>query len=290
MSERASPSGVTGALFGLLAFGVFAIHDVAIKYLGGSYSVFQIVFFTSLFSLPLILFLLIFDRTEGNLMPRHPGWMALRACIALVTTASIFFAFTALKLTEVYGILFTTPLFVTALSVPVLKESVGLYRWMAVLVGFLGVLIVLEPGVSPIGIGHIFALLGAFGAACAFVIVRKIGQAERTAVMMVYPVLANLVGMTFLLPFVYQPMPLEHLGITGLMSLLGFLAMLSVLAAYRRASAVVVAPMQYSQILWALAFGALLFDESLDRNVAIGSAVIIASGIFILWRENRLRR
>jgi S-adenosylmethionine uptake transporter len=152
------------------------------------------------------------------------------------------------------------------------------------------VLIVLEPGVSPIGVGHIFALLGAFGAACAFVIVRKIGQAERTVVMMVYPVLANLVGMSFMLPFVYRPMQLGHLGVAGLMSVLGFMAMLAVLAAYRRASAVVVAPMQYSQILWALAFSALLFDESLDRNVALGSAVIIASGIFIFWRENQLRR
>jgi drug/metabolite transporter (DMT)-like permease len=274
----------------LLAFGLFATHDVVLKFLGGSYSVFQIAFLTSLFSMPLVLVLLILDREAGTFRPKNPGWMAVRVATATIITPSIFYSFTVLPLTEVYAILFSTPLIVTALSVPILKESVGAYRWGAVVVGFIGVLFVIQPGVSPVGLGHATALFGAFGAAVAFVVVRKIGGQERNAVMVGYPIMANLVTMGLVLPFVYQPVPIEDLGLSALMSVLGFSALLCVLAAYRRAKAVVVAPMQYSQILWALGYGALFFDERLDFNVAVGVAIIIASGVFILWRENRVQR
>jgi len=281
---------LSGALFGLLAFGLFATHDVVLKFLGGSYSVFQIAFLTSLFSMPLVLVLLILDREGGTFRPKNPGWMAVRVATAVVITPSIFFSFTVLPLTEVYAILFSTPLFVTALSVPILKESVGAYRWGAVLVGFVGVLFVIQPGVSVVGIGHATALFGAFGAAVAFVVVRKIGGQERNAVMVGYPLMANLVSMGLVLPFVYQPVPIGDLGLSVLMSVLGFSALLSVLAAYRRARAVVVAPMQYSQILWALAYGALFFGEGLDFNVGVGTLIIVSSGVFILWRENRVKK
>jgi drug/metabolite transporter (DMT)-like permease len=215
--------------------------------------------------------------------------MAARVLVAMFITPCIFFSFTVLKLTEVYAILFSTPLFVTALSVPILKERVGIYRWLAVLVGFMGVVWVIQPGISPIGIGHVTAVIGAFGAAIAFVIVRKIGAQERKAVMMGYPLITNVISMGLLMPFLFKPVPMPDLGLAVIMSILGSAAMLCILAAYRRAQAVVVAPMQYSQILWAMAYGALLFNEKMDSNVAVGSLIIVSSGIFILWRENRLK-
>ncbi|MFT4717400.1 MAG: drug/metabolite transporter (DMT)-like permease [Paracoccaceae bacterium] len=288
MKPAQRPTNPTsGALFGLLAFGLFATHDVLLKILGGSHSVFQIAFMTSAFALPLVIGLHLFDQPGGSLQPKNPKWMAARVLVAMFVTPAIFYSFTVLKLTEVYAILFSTPLFVTALSVPVLKEKVGVYRWGAVFVGFLGVVWVIQPGVSPIGIGHATALFGAFGAAIAFVIVRKIGSQERKAVMIGYPLITNVISMGLLLPFVYKPVGVPELGLAVVMSVLGSTAMLSILAAYKRAEAVVVAPMQYSQILWALFFGWVFFAESLDSNVGVGSAIIVSSGIFILWRENR---
>lgn len=282
-----APSSIKGALFGLLAFAMFALHDVVIKFLGVSYPVVQIVFFSALFSLPWIFLLIRIDGKGWDFRPKNPGWMGLRVVTSLITTASIYYAFTNLKLTEVYAILFTTPLFITALSVPMLKEHVGIFRWSGVLIGFCGVLVVLNPGVSPLGLGHAMALLGAFGAALAFLVMRKIGNQERTVVMAFYPLLINIVIMGSIMPFIYVPMPSYDFGLSVIMATLAFFAMLSMLAAYRRAAAVIVAPMQYSQILWALFYGTLFFNESLDLNVAVGTVIIVGSGVFILWRENR---
>ena len=117
------------------------------------------------------------------------------------------------------------------------------------------------------------------------VIVRKIGGEERSAVLMLYPMLGNVLAMGAALPFVYVPMPVAHLGMMGIIALFGFIAGLLIIAAYRMAPAVIVAPMQYSQILWAAFYGALLFDERIDWATGIGSAVIIASGIYIVLRE-----
>jgi drug/metabolite transporter (DMT)-like permease len=288
MNTPRAQSNPKGALFGFLAFSLFAMHDVVIKFLGGSYAVVQVIFFSTLFAFPLLLILLAFDRTQANLRPVHPAWLALRAGISVPVMICIFYAFTALKFAETYTILFTTPLFVTALSVPILKEKVGPRRWAAVLVGFAGVIVVLQPGTTELSLGHLSGLAGAFGAAVTFTVMRKIGGAERTVVMMFYPNLVTLIAMSVVLPFVYQPMPLSHFGANALMSALGFTAAICVLAAYRRAPAVVVAPTQYSQIVLATLFGALFFGESLDSNVAIGAAIIIASGIYIVFRENRL--
>ncbi len=288
MSLSLKSDTAKGALFGLLAFGMFASHDVVIKLLGGGYSIFQIIFFSTIFSFPLLILMMVFDRSTATLRPNFPGWIAVRCGLSIPVMTCIFYAFTVLDLAETYAILFTTPLFITGLSVPFLKEQVGPRRWAAVLLGFVGVLIVLRPGVSDLGLGHLSALLGAFGAAVTFTILRKVGNAERASVMMLYPMLVNLAGMSLVLPFVYKPMAMPDLGINALMSVLGFLAAVTLLVAYRKAAAVIVAPTQYSQILWAVLYGTLFFGETLALNVALGAAIIIGSGIFIVFRESRI--
>ena len=139
---------------------------------------------------------------------------------------------------------------------------------LAVLVGLVGVVVVLRPGSAQLGLGHLAALAAAVFGALASVIVRKIGRDERTAVLMLYPMAANFIVMGILLAFVYKPMPVEHLGATAVISLLGFVGGLFLISAYRNGDAAIVAPMQYSQILWATGYGYLLFDESVDRTTA----------------------
>jgi drug/metabolite transporter (DMT)-like permease len=286
-----TPSAVKGFAFGLGAFGLWAIHDVVIKSLGPVMPVWQMMFFLNLFWLPCIVVLLIFDSEPGSLRPVHPKLLMLRSVLSICVSLPIFFAFTQLKLAETYSILFTTPLWITALSVPLLGERVGPRRWAAVIVGFVGVLIVLRPGLSPMSIGHLSAMVGAFFAALVFLIMRRLGRDERTGVLMLYPVLTNLVILPFFLAGLgFNPMTLEHLGATALMAFLGFAGTVCIITAYKYADAAMVAPSQYSQILWATAFGALLFGELPGWNVALGALIIVGSGAYITWREHTLSR
>ena len=169
-----------------------------------------------------------------------------------------------LPLAQTYALFFATPLLITLLAIPMLGEKVGIRRGLAVLVGLLGVLIVLRPGQADLQLGHLAALTAAVTGALASVIVRKIGQEERSVVLMLYPMVANFLVLGLALPFVYVPMPIEHLGMLGIIASFGFVATLLVISAYRTAEAVIVAPMQYSQIIWAAIYGWLFFDEKPD--------------------------
>lgn len=276
-----------GPLMALLAFAVFATHDVFVKYLGATYSPFQIVFFSVLLGFPLVTLLLMRDATDGNLRPRHPWWTALRTGSVVVTAVSAFYAFSVLPLATTYAILFAAPLIITLLSIPVLGERVGLRRGIAVVVGLAGVLIVLRPGATDLGLGHLAALAAAVFGALSSIIVRKIGRDERSVVLLLYPMMANAVIMGAAMPFVYEPMPLKDFGAAFVIAALAMIGTLCVIAAYKLGEAVRVAPMQYSQILWATVFGYLLFDEVPDLPTFVGASIIIASGIYIVLREGR---
>lgn len=277
-----------GALFALLAFAIYSAHDVIVKWLGESYSALQIIFFSTLFGFPVITVMLMRDRTDGNLRPRHPWLVLLRTAATVISTALAFYAFSTLPMAQTYAIIFASPLLITLLAIPVLGERVGWRRSLAVGVGLLGVMVVLRPGSTTFEAGHLAALAAAVCSAGAAVIVRKIGAEERSAVLLLYPMMANFLVMGVAMPFVYVPMPLLHLAGTAMIAVMAFIAALVHIHAYRAASASVVAPMQYSQILWAVLFGALFFGETPDWNTAIGAAIIIASGIYVVFREERL--
>ncbi len=279
---------LSGPLIALIAFGIFATHDVVIKVLGAAYSPFQIIFFSTMFSFPLITFMLMRDAKEGNLRPVHPWWVAARTGSAVIAALSGFYAFSVLPLAQVYVMLFASPLVITILSIPILGERVGIHRSLAVLVGLVGVVVVLRPGSTPLGLGHIAGLSAACFGAFASVIVRKVGNEERAAVLMLYPMAANFLIMGAILGLVYEPMPILHLGGMAVISLFGFTGGLLLIAAYRNGDAAIVAPMQYSQIIWATGFGFFLFDEIIDLPTLIGAAIIIASGLYIVFRETRL--
>lgn len=276
-----------GALLALLAFAIFSAHDVIVKILGAMYSPVQIVFFSVLLGFPWVTLMLLRDSTSDNLRPRHPWWTALRTVATTLTGISAFYAFSALPLAQVYAILFASPLLITLLSIPILGERVRLRRWAAVIVGLCGVLVVLRPGAQELSLGHLAALLAAVGGSLASIIVRKIGHDERDVVLLIFPMLANFVLMGALLPLVYVPMPMLHLGGLAVMSVLALIAAALVIRAYKSGEAVVVAPMQYSQIIWATIFGIALFGETIDLFTAIGAGIIIASGVYIVLREGR---
>lgn len=280
---------VQGALSALLAFGIYATHDVVVKFLGEHYHAIQIIFFAGLLSFPLVTLMLMNDRTDGHLRPVHPWWVTLRTIGTVVTGVTAFYAFSVLPLAQTYAILFATPLLITLLAIPLLGEKVGIRRGLAVVVGLVGVLIVLRPGDADLSLGHAAALTAAVCSSLSSVVVRKIGAEERSAVLLLYPMVANFIVLGLALPFVYQPMPVAHLGMLGIIAAFGFVATLLTIAAYRRAEAVIVAPMQYSQMIWAIIYGYLIFNEMPDEYTLIGATVIIASGLYIVMREGRAK-
>jgi drug/metabolite transporter (DMT)-like permease len=190
-------------------------------------------------------------------------------------------------LAQVYTILFAAPLLITVLAIPVLGETVRIRRWAAVIVGLIGVLVVLRPGSTELSLGHLAALMAAVGGSIASIIVRKIGSDERPVVMLLYPMALNFVVMAVALPFVYEPMPIDHLGLLGVIAVFGWIASRMIISAYQAGEAAIIAPMQYSQIIWASFFGFLFFDEMIDLNTAVGASIIIASGLYIVLRESR---
>lgn len=279
-------SNTKGALLALLGFGIFASHDVIVKYLGATYSPYQIVFFNVLFGFPMILFMLMGDSTSDTIRPHHPWWSAIRVVAILISTICVFYAFSTLPLTQAYAILFAAPLLITLLSIPILGERIGFHRGFAVLLGLVGVMVVLRPGSAEFTLGHGAALLGVCGSALSMIIVRRIGREERNVVLLLLPMLGTFLVVGGFLPFNYKPMPIEDLGALGALSILGFLAVNCMIVAYKTGEAAVVAPMQYSQMLWATFYGYLLFNETPDQGTLIGAGIIIASGMYIVVRES----
>ena len=285
--ESGQNSRIRGLGFGLLAFALFSTHDAIIKALGDTYSVFQVIFFALMFAFAPMTVLVLADHAVGNFRPRHPWLVLSHSVLSLIVMSGSFYAFVTLPLAEVYALLFTIPLLITALSVSLLGETVRVSRWVAVIVGLIGVMIVLRPGATSLSLGHLMTVLAVFASALAKIIVRKIGGEERPAVLVLYAMLTSLVVMGAILPAVYVPVELPSLGLMAAVGLISVTGQLCTIAAYRFAPAAVVAPTQYSQILWGTGFGIVLFSEHPDWSVATGACVIIASGIFIFWREIR---
>ena len=283
------PSPMRGALFSLAAFSLYSLNDITIKFLGPSYSPVQILFFSTMAGFPLVVAYMMAERQGGSLRPVMPKWTAVRMAIAVMNGLLVSYTFAHLPLSQSYAIFFTMPLMICLLAVPMLGERIDLARGLAVLTGLAGVLMVLRPGQEPLQPAHFTAIAGAMFGAMYYVILRKTGGVERMAVMMLYPMLAQVSVAAALLPFVYQPMPAAHLGLTAAMAVEGFAGSLLVVYAYRYANAVAVAPMQYVQIIVATLFGVLYFGEKMDLPTIAGISTIIAAGLFIMLRSNRNR-
>ncbi len=271
-------------LIALLGFATFSIHDALIKTLGG-YSLFQIGFFAVLFSfVPFSLFIALSSK-EVVLRPKLPGLVAIRCCSIFGSMVFAFYAFRSLPLSEVYALIFAAPIIITVLAIPILGESVKMYRWLAVMLGFFGVLVVLGPHHQQITMGHIAGILAACCTAVTAVITRLIGNRESSLTLIVYPLLVNLTLCGVAMVWVYQPMPGIALLTMGGIGLLAVLGQAFLIYAYRNAPAQYIAPFQYSQMVWAVLIGGLFFNEVPDRNVLLGTFIIVSSGILIVWRE-----
>lgn len=288
--ERAMAGAVGGIAVALLAYFLFATSDSIAKALTQRYSPFQIIPMQVTFALVPMTALVIREGGLRTIRPRHPWLIGLRGLLAVVGSICGFHAFALLPLADVYAIAFTTPILVTVLSVPILGEKVGPYRWGAVIVGFLGVMVMIRPGLVTLNSGHLTALLQAIGGAGVTLILRRIGR-EETRGTLVVVVLGSMLAVNLpILPFVYVAPSLADIGLSAASGLLMGGGQIATIQALRLAPAALIAPFQYSLMIWALIYGAVLFGDPPTPPVLAGAAIVVASALYTLHRERRRGR
>ncbi len=274
-----------GILLMCAAVVTFTISSTMVKGLGPGYPVSQIVFFRCFLAFLPIFFVM--NRAGGwhVLRTRRPGAHLFRVAVGGVALFVGFYALTLMPLADYFAFTYAAPLFATMLAIPILGERVGIRRWTAVGFGFAGVLIMLQPGVKTFAYAEMVAIAAAFTYALAIIAVRNLARTEHSASTVFYFTLAGLVLAGVVLPFEWRTPTMKELGLLlgiGLMSGIGQLLMTD---AYRLAPTSVVAPFDYTSMIWALILGYALFGDFPEPIVLAGAAVVIASGVYIIYRE-----
>lgn len=281
-----------GVVLALIAYAVYSCSDASIKALSGQLGVFTIGFYIFLFAgLALLPIRPNGERWVNAWRMRRPWAVNARACTGVMSGAFSVLAFTTIPFAEAYALIFLSPFFVTLMSVIVLKEQVGVWRWTSLVAGFLGVLLVVRPGFKELEAGHFAALVVAVLAATSVILSRSLAGEERhtsiIGAVILYGVTFNGIAATVTggLPI---PAP-SHLGWLALAGMLSAAGQVFLLRATQLAPASVIAPTNYSQIVWGIALGAAFFGEHPDWIAIVGLFVVGASGLITVVRE-RIRR
>ncbi|MBK1793631.1 DMT family transporter [Devosia sp. WQ 349] len=276
-----------GVLLAFVAYAVFSMSDALIKVIGSGISVFEVAFFTAIFSIIPLMLRKDGERFRDIYKLHHPWLLHLRCATAITGSACVVYAFTHIPFADVYAIGFTTPVFVTILSVVFLKEHVTIQRWLLLVLCFLGVVLVIRPGVREVLPGHYIMMFGAFLGSITTIILRHVAPRERrvsiVGLQVLYSAIINglLMIPTFVIPTWEQMLIFLSIG------LLGGLGGLLVIAATKVTPANIVAPVQYSQLIWAILFGALFFGEYPDWVAIIGMVIVVIAGLLNVISDRR---
>lgn len=297
-------SALRGIAFLTVGISMFSIMDVLIKTLSATYPAHEIVFFRGLVALLPILLIVQYEGGLRLLRTRRPVAHVVRGLFGFVTYMAFYLALTALPLAETVTLFYASPLFVTALAFPVLGELVGLRRWIAVLVGFAGVVVVTRPGMTAIEPAMLLAVGSAATYAIMIMMTRRLSVTEAGSTLAFYSmstfiVASVVVGLAvgdgrfdtvdhpsaaFLLRAWSVPGFTDSLMLAacGLIAGAGFYCLSQ---AYRSASVSVVAPFEYTSLPWAILWGYVFFGDLPGATTLLGLALIVGSGFYIIHRE-----
>lgn len=269
----------------LAALAFFSCSDAASKYLTRSLPAVEVTWLRYVFFAAAIFSVSLLTQQRAVLRARQP---ALQVCRGLAVLGSALLYITGLgflPMAEATSISFVAPIFVTALSIPLLGETVGIRRWAAVIVGLIGALIVVRPGASALGAVAIFPALSAVSWAAALVITRKAGGSDRPITSLSYAALVGLAVTSLLVPFNWVTPGWTELLLGAVTGLASAVAQWFVVLAFRTARASVLAPISYSQLIWSCILGFFIFGDMPDSWTLVGACVIIASGVYTAHRE-----
>jgi drug/metabolite transporter (DMT)-like permease len=287
-SGSAAAENRRGIFLMIAAVGAFSVMDTLIKWLSPTFPVMQILLFRTAFALVPIVLLI--SRLGGfrALKTRNYFGHLGRSLFSTMALIGFIYAFGQMPLADVVAIGFSAPLFITALSLPILGEHVGPRRWAAVWVGFLGVIVMVRPGAGVLDAVALVALAATVCYALGVISIRLLNRTETTAALAFYVNLNSLLTALIAVPFGFVwPTWMQTAQLIAV-GLIGGLAQLLLTSAYRLAPVAVVAPFDYTAMLYVIGFGYLFFGDLPDRSLLVGALIVIAGGLYILHREARL--
>jgi drug/metabolite transporter (DMT)-like permease len=280
-----------GVVFSLISYCLYSCGDALVKSFSGQLGVFEIGFFANVFAIvPAVLAKPKGEHWRQAFRLNAPWLMHARGVTAVISSVMITYSFTTIPLAEAYSIAFLNPVFITLLSVFVLKEKVTSDRWALIALSFVGVLVVVRPGFRELHWGHLTALISAVCGAMSTTILRVVSGREKklsiVAMNGAYQIIGNGIGMAF--TFVALS-PLELLRLISI-GLLGGTAQLFIITALQRSPASRIAPLQYSQMLWAVIFGASFYAEFPDGVGVLGLLVVVLAGLATIFADGARTR
>ncbi len=274
------------ALFMLAAVGLFALMDAGLKLLTAHYPPMQISAMRGGASLPFVLVWVLSTVSVRSLFRVRWPLHLLRAVLGIMMMAPFVYALRTLPLSTAYTIFFVAPLLITALSVPILGERVGPRRWTAIVVGFLGVMVVLRPtGEGVASLAGLAVLLAAFGYAVSAITVRVLARTDSSQSIVVWLLVSMAVGAGLLALPHWVPIRADDLWLITGIGVAGALGQYTITEAFRRGEASLIAPLEYSALLWGVLLDFSLWNVLPDAMTWVGAAIIVLSGLYLLRRE-----
>lgn len=286
LNARETPLAILTICAGTL---FLVANDTVAKLLTDRYAPIQIIFMRNMIAVPLIATLIALVFGRAGLRTRHLRLHAFRGLLMVVAAALFFTALIHLPLAEATALVFSAPIFITALSVPLLGEHVGWRRWSAVIVGFVGVLVIMRPGSSAFQPAALLPVGTAMGYAVFMITARWIDRDERLWTMMLFAMLFPLLYAALPAAAVWTPVRPADLWLFAAIAVCGSLGLALIGQAFRMAPAAVVAPFDYTALIWATGLGWLVWGDVPGPWTIAGAAIIMASGAVIILRGSAPR-
>ncbi|WP_205042032.1 DMT family transporter [Rhodoligotrophos defluvii] len=291
MSASASESSarIRGIFMMIAAFTLFSGLDATAKYLGQTYPVVQVAFARYGFAVVFAVCYLVWLNALAHIRARNLKLQIIRGLLLAASTACNFLALRYLQLAETASISFSNPLWVCALSVPLLGEKVGPRRWMAVVVGFIGVLIIVRPGMSGFQPAAIISIIAALFTALYQIATRKIAEYDSALTTMFYTAAVGAAALLPAVPAVWVTPDAQGWALMMLVGAFGTIGHQLLIHAHRLAPAAVLAPFSYSQIVMMVVIGYLVFGDLPDLWTVVGGVIVVASGVYLFYRERKVK-
>ena len=262
----------------------FSIMDLIVKW-SENYPVGEVLFFRGFFGL-IPLFFLIPKKRYFNFYRTNRPFLHFKRCVAgLFAIVAIFIALRELPLATVVSITFASPIFTTIFSIFLLSEKVGLYRWLAVLVGFLGIIVISEPGFSSMNIYYFYPIIFCLGLSYVAITIKQLSVSEPVWLISFYFSISIMILSFFTIPHGWILPSIKDLFLLSLLGILGGLANLWLTQSYKFSDVSLVTPLKYLALVFAIIFGYLIWDEIPTLRTSIGSLLVIISSLIIFRRE-----
>ena len=272
-----------------LSVCAFSVMDLIVKW-SDSYPLGQVIFFRGFFGLVLYYFVIPKERLKDFYYTKRPILHFSRCFFGLIALLSIFIALRNLPLAIVVSITFAVPIFTTIFSILFLSEKVGFFRWLAVIVGFIGIIVITEPGLSALNIYYIFPFIFVLGLSYVAISIRQLSSTEPVWLISLYFSVAITLAGLFTIPYGWLIPNLKDLILLSFIGIFGGVANLWLSQSYKFAEVSLVTPLKYLALVFAIIFGYLIWDEIPTIKTLIGATLVIVSSIIIFRREILLKK